>query len=54
MVEKIRVGGMKERQKLNKLGIGKEITNNLSGKEASGLAKSLLQSKGRGGKMAQS
>jgi hypothetical protein len=42
MIEKIRVSGMKERRRLNKLGVSKDITNTLSGREASKLLNSLL------------
>ena len=43
MIEKIRVSGMKERRRLNKLGVSKDITNTLSGREASKLLNSLLR-----------
>jgi hypothetical protein len=45
MIEKIRVSGMKERRRLNKLGVSKDITNTLSGREASKLLNSLLRLK---------
>jgi hypothetical protein len=45
MIEKIQVSGMKERRRLNKLGVSKDITNTLSGREASKLLNFLLRSK---------
>ncbi len=45
MIEKIQVSGMKERRRLNKLGVSKDITNTLSGREASKLLNSLLRLK---------
>jgi hypothetical protein len=45
MIEKIQVSGMKERRRLNKLGVSKDITNTLSGREARKLLNSLLRSK---------
>ena len=45
MIEKIQVSGMKEWRRLNKLGVSKDITNTLSGREASKLLNFLLRSK---------
>lgn len=45
MIEKIQVSGVKERLRLNKLGVSKDITNTLSGSEANKLLRALLKLK---------